>query len=111
MNVRQLAGGEIFTCHLASNKMASYREARLAFRVVDPKATPCVYEVCFPSGTHILHTRIGEHWAQIFRPRSGVYFFLADQEDSCRIRTLVPTIYDFLLTWVEDELPDPFDKE
>lgn len=112
MNVRELAGGEIFVCFLSWDKMDSYQRARLAYRVIDPSVVPGVYEVCFPAGTYVLYTKIGEHWAQIFKLRSGVYFFLADQEEAHPIRTLVPTIYDFIVNWVGDvDLPDPFNEE
>lgn len=112
MNVRELAGGEIFVCYLSPDRLEAYQRARLAYRVKDASVTPRVYEVCFPAGTHVLYTKIGDHWAQIFKLRSEVYFFLADEEDGRPVRTLVPTIYDFILHWVDGiDLPAPFNEE
>lgn len=112
MNVRELVVGEIFDCFLSPDKLAAYQRAKLAYRVKDPGADPKVYEVCFPSGTHVLYTKIGDQPVKIFKLRSEVYFFLADQEKDRPIRTLVPTIYDFIVNWVGDEdLPEPFNEE
>jgi hypothetical protein len=112
MDVRELAEGEIFDCFLSPDKMTTYQRARLAYRMKGPRTVPQVYEVYFPAGTHVLHTKIGDRPVKIFKLRSEVYFFLADREEGRPIRTLVPTLYDFVLHWVEDfDLPAPFNEE